>query len=55
MANLFKVIESMKHKTIPPTWGYEKSPEQVCIEAVSYTHLQCILYILKLDFYKVWG
>ncbi len=32
MANLFKVIESMKHKTIPPTWGYEKSPEQVCIE-----------------------
>lgn len=32
MANLFKVMESMKHKVIPPTWNYNESPKEVNLQ-----------------------
>lgn len=32
MANLIKVLESIKHKTIPPTWGYKSSPEELDLD-----------------------
>lgn len=32
VANLIKVIESMKHKVIPVTWNYLESPQEVHIE-----------------------
>ena len=32
MANLFKVLESMEHEIIPPTWGYVESPRETAIK-----------------------
>lgn len=32
MANLIKCLESMRHKCIPPTWGYENAPTEINLE-----------------------